>query len=113
MAKSFSIGEVWYVKFPLEEDPSLYIERPAIIADVMLPKVAVIKVTKHDPRDEDKYDTKIMHCSHAKLTKQSTARVSKYLAIHKSQIINKKGALHPEDHESIFARLDQFIEENS
>lgn len=113
MSKTFVIGEVWYVKFPLEEDPNRYIERPAIIADVNLPEVAVIKVTKHDPREEDKYDTPIIHYSHAKLKRQSTARVSKLLSIHKSQILNKKGALHEEDHTSVFGMLDTYIEENS
>jgi hypothetical protein len=38
VSENFEIGDVWYVKFPLEEDPTKYLERPAIVADVLLPK---------------------------------------------------------------------------
>lgn len=36
---SYKIGEIWYAKFPIEEDLSKFIERPIIIADVSLPNL--------------------------------------------------------------------------
>ena len=56
----YRIGEIWYAKFPLEEDSSRYIERPVIIADVSLPYLVIIKITKHDPRQNDPYDVPII-----------------------------------------------------
>ncbi|WP_410512702.1 type II toxin-antitoxin system PemK/MazF family toxin [Paenibacillus sp. BR2-3] len=111
MPKNLVVGDVWYAKFPLEEDSSKYIERPAIIADVHLPDVAIIKVTKHDPRENDQYDTIIVHYNQAKLKRQSTARVSKLVTVDISQILNRKGTLHPEDFKNVFEQLDKFIDE--
>lgn len=109
--KSFVIGDVWYAKFPLEEDSTKYIERPAIIADINLPDVAIIKVTKHDPRDYDEFDTVIVHFNHAKLKRQSTARVSKMVVVNQSQLINRKGSLHPDDYSRVFDKVNEYLEE--
>lgn len=111
MPRNFVIGDVYYAKFPLEEDSSRYIERPAIIADVNLPDVAIIKVTKHEPRDNDPFDTVIVHFKHAKLKELSTARVSKLVIVNESQILNRKGSLHIKDYETVFDRLNEFLEE--
>jgi len=53
---NYHIGEIWYAKFPLEENLSKYIERPVIIAAINLPNLVVIKITSHDPRKTDPYD---------------------------------------------------------
>lgn len=111
MSRQFSIGDVWYARFPLEENPNQYIERPAIIADVNLPDVAIIKITKHDPRDYDPFDTIIVHFNHAKLKLKSTARVSKLVVVNEKQILNRKGSLHPDDYNRVFSSLSAFLNE--
>lgn len=110
MSHPYAIGDIWYVKYPLEEDPSKYIERPAIIADVQLPEVAVIKITKREPRYYDRYDTLIFNYQAAHLKYISTARVSKFLIIHKNELLKRLGALHPEDSQNIFDKLNDFLD---
>ncbi len=44
------VGDVWFAKFPLEEDNSKYIDRPVIVLDAVRLEVLVVKVTKNAPR---------------------------------------------------------------
>lgn len=105
-----SVGEVWYTKFPLEEDKTKFIERPAIIVGVDGDLIAVIKVTRHIPRENDEFDVNIIHIKNAGLPSPSTARVAKLQNIHISQILNRKGRLHPDDEENISNKLELFLE---
>jgi len=107
---SYQIGEIWYAKFPLEEDSSKFIERPVIIADVGLPNLVVIKITKHIPRERDPYDIPIIRYKEAGLKNPSTARISKAIIIDVSQVDNRKGALHSLDYENIFGALNNFLD---
>lgn len=54
-------GDVWFAKFPLEENNSHYISRPVIILDAAQLEVLVVKVTKTAPRSYDKYDIPIIY----------------------------------------------------
>lgn len=54
-------GEVWFVEFPLEENPDVTINRPVVVLDVDELKVLSVKITKHTPRKEDPYDTPIVY----------------------------------------------------
>lgn len=40
-------GEVWFVEFPLEEDPSRILNRPVMVLDENLLGVLSVKITKH------------------------------------------------------------------
>ena len=40
-------GEVWFVEFPLEEDPSRILNRPVVVLDENLLGVLSVKITKH------------------------------------------------------------------
>ena len=40
-------GEVWFVEFPLEEDPGKFLNRPVIVLDENLLGVLSVKITKH------------------------------------------------------------------
>ena len=46
-------GEVWFVEFPLEEDPSRILNRPVVVLDENLLGVLSVKITKHKVRKED------------------------------------------------------------
>ena len=49
-------GEVWFVEFPLEEDPDRILNRPVIVLDENLLGVLSVKITKHKAKIEDPYD---------------------------------------------------------
>ena len=56
-----SEGDIWLVSFPLEEDPTEFLPRPVIVLNVQLPYILSTKITKHDPRTTDSFDTPILH----------------------------------------------------
>ena len=105
-------GDVWFAKFPLEEDNSQYIFRPVIILNSDRLEVLVIKVTKTAPRTNDKYDIPIMYWQYANLRFKSTARVSKAILLNSSQLEFKIGTLHTSDFANIEEAFIQFISEN-
>lgn len=105
-------GEVWYVNFPLEEDITKTIIRPVVVIDEHGYKVLSVKVTKHEPRKNDNYDTPIVYWQQAKLRLKSTARVAKTLLLDKSMFIRKIGDLHPDDLREIQNKLMQWYADN-
>lgn len=105
-------SDVWFAKFPLEEDNSQYFSRPVIILNSDRLEVLVIKVTKTAPRTNDKYDIPIMYWQYANLRFKSTARVAKAILLSSSQLEFKIGTLHPSDFANIEEAFIQFISEN-
>ena len=106
-----SSGDVWFVHFPLEADPSQFLPRPVIVLDEENLQVLAVKVTKTEPRDNDIYDTPIVYWQHANLRFKSTARVSKTLYIPKSLFKFKIGELHPDDFSTILMVFEKFLAE--
>lgn len=92
-----SPGEVWLVNFPLEEDPSQFLPRPVVVLNVLGPEILSTKVTKHDPRVADLYDTPIQNWKVANLNYPSTARVSKTIILSPTDFIHKIGVLDDND----------------
>lgn len=43
-------GEVWFVEFPLEEEPTRFLNRPVVVLDENLLGVLSVKITKHKAR---------------------------------------------------------------
>lgn len=103
-----NIGEVWYANFPYEDKPGSA-KRPVVILDIDTLLVLSVKVTKHKPRENDKYDTPILYWKQAHLRMASTARVSKVISIPKSDFIHKIGDLHPDDFNEIKTQYVAFI----
>lgn len=106
---NISPGEVWLVKFPLEEDKSQYLKRPVIVLDVETMEVLSVKVTTTPPGENDPYDTPILYWEYAKLRMKSTARVSKTILVDKSQFIHIIGDLHHEDFENVQQQFMMYI----
>lgn len=104
-------GEVWYVNYPLEEDITKTLPRPVVVIDETNLKVLSVKVTKHDPREWDNYDTPIVYWQQAKLRFKSTARVAKTLLLDKNMFMHKMGDLHPDDLKDIEDKLMQWFSE--
>jgi len=107
----FKRGEVWFVAFPLEEDPGQFTNRPVVVLDEQTLGVLSVKVTKHKPRENDKYDTPILYWQHAHLRFASTARISKTMILKKDSFLIKIGDLHPDDLISIEEQYIRFISE--
>ena len=106
-------GDVWFAKFPLEEDGSEFSSRPVIILNVERLIVLVVKVTKTPPRPNDKYDIPINYWQYANLRFKSTARVSKTQILNHSQLVFKIGTLHPNDFANIQDIYIQYITQNN
>ena len=92
-----SEGEIWLVNFPLEEDPTRFLPRPVIVLNVDLPEILSTKVTRHDPRTTDPYDTPIQYWQEANLNQPSTARVSKTIPLKSSDFIHFIGIANIDD----------------
>jgi len=108
---NFHKGEVWFVGFPLEENPNEILNRPVVVLDEDKLGVLSVKVTKHKVRAEDPYDTPILYWQHAHLKFASTARVSKVMILKPEAFIMKIGDLHPDDLSRIEQIYIDFVED--
>ena len=99
------IWEIWFAKFPFEEDPSIEKERPVIILNVDPLEVLSVKVTSHKIRNEDEYDIAIEHWQEAGLRKPSVARISKAMFLDNNKFEYKIGTLHDDDKVSILSLI--------
>ncbi|MDA2300425.1 type II toxin-antitoxin system PemK/MazF family toxin [Bacillus cereus] len=100
-------GEVWYVRFPYEEDPTKTSERPSLIINVVDDDVTIVKITKHKPRDP--FDVRLLFWKDAGLSIPSTVRISKMVNVKKRQLINKKGSLHHGDSARVAQALGHYL----
>lgn len=105
-------GEVWFVEFPLEEDPNRILNRPVVVLDENILGVLSVKITKHKVRTEDPYDLPIIYWEDANLRLASTARVSKVTLLSKDSFIFKIGDLHNDDLRRIEEMYKKFLEDN-
>lgn len=105
--------EVWYAKFPFEEDATITKSRPVIILNVDTLECLSVKVTSHDIRDNDKFDTPIVYWREAGLPRPSVARISKTINLSKDKFINKKGTLRTEDRVTIMQKFVEFVNAKS
>lgn len=106
--------EVWYADFPYEEKDGSC-DRPVIVLNIegLQPIVLLsVKVTKHEVRDNDKYDTPINKWKEAGLAQPSVARISKTIQLTEDKFRRKIGNLQPEDILTISARYIDFVLES-
>lgn len=108
--KSFAVGEVWLAKFPFEEDPSKFKMRPVVVLDKdNVVGILSVKVTTHEPRKSDPYDTDIVYWDEAGLRVASTARVSKTMRLDESRFKFQLGNLRLEDLQEIQKQYIKYI----
>ena len=105
-------GEVWFVEFPLEEDPDRILNRPVIVLDENLLCVLSVKITKHKAKIEDPYDIPIIYWDEAGLRLASTARVSKVTLLTKDSFIFKIGDFHKDDLKRVEDMYRKFLSDN-
>lgn len=106
--------EIWYADFPYD-DKDESSDRPVIVLNIdgLQPVVLLsVKVTKHEVRDNDKYDTPIQKWQEAGLKQPSVARISKTIQLSEDKFRRKIGVLQPEDIMTIGARYIDFVLES-
>ncbi|MDM0944459.1 type II toxin-antitoxin system PemK/MazF family toxin [Clostridium perfringens] len=118
--------EVWVAKFPFEENNSQYKIRPVIILGTTLTddevevldieeeleeKYLSTKITTHECRQNDKFDTIIVKWREANLNRESIARVSKTIVLERSQLLRKIGDADESDFFNILERYIEYLEE--
>ena len=106
-------GEVWFVKFPLEENPNSTINRPIIVLDVDRMQVLSVKITKHKPRKKDLFDYPIIQWKKSGLKFKSTARIGKVLTLNRDCFIFKIGTLIQSDMNKITELYINYISTQS
>lgn len=105
------VWEIWFAEFPYEEDALIVKSRPVVILNVEPLEVLSVKVTSQDIRDNDKYDTPIIHWQEAGLNKPSVARISKTMLLDKHKFKHKIGTLHNDDKVSILIKYTEYLKE--
>ena len=106
--KNIKSQEIWLAQFPLEEDESQIIKRPILVIDSKEKECLVVKITKHNPRQNDKFDIEIEEWQEANLNFTSTARVSKLKVLLKEDLIHKIGKIQQKDWNKITQKIEEF-----
>lgn len=106
------IGEVWFVNFPLEEDPTRSLLRPVIVLGEDLFMFISVKVTSHRVRRYDSYDIEIIDWRAAGLRVPSTARVSKTIMLPQNNFLFKVGDLTTRDLRRIVETYERLRQDN-
>lgn len=103
--------DLWFVNFPFD-DLNQSKDRPVIVLNIAPLEVLSVKVTTHDIRDEDQYDTPITRWEEAGLKQESIARISKTINISPEKFRRKIGILHNDDSQEIIKKYMKFINES-
>ncbi len=102
-------GEVWRLEFAYEDDPSITKHRPVVVAVVeeSAGMAVVVKVTGHGPRREFPGEVRLLNWKEAGLSKPSTVRCSKSLAVGLEVFAGAQyyGVLSPSDEREVFIAL--------
>lgn len=104
--------EMWFADFPFDDDASIEKKRPVIILNVDPIEVLSVKVTSHNIRDNDEYDTPIIKWKEAGLDRPSVARISKTRNLTIDKFSHKFGNLHNDDRKNIMQKFAEFINNN-
>jgi len=102
--------DLWFADFPFEDIIGSK-DRPVIVLKIDPLEVLSVKVTTHDIRDEDKYDTPIIKWIEAGLKEPSIARISKTINLTPEKFRKKIGILHSDDTQEIMKKYIDFINE--
>lgn len=102
-------GEVWFAKFPLEEDKDNIKPRPVVVLDADIFEVLVVKVIKADSSKNDYFDLPILYWKQAKLKFESIVRVSKTVYLPRTAFDFKIGELPEYDLQAIEEPFKKYI----
>lgn len=102
--------EVWFARFPYEEDTGIVKNRPVIILNMESSEILSVKVTTHAIRDNDDYEIPIFHWQESGLNNPSVARIAKSVYLTKDKFTKKIGDLHMNDINNLYKKYIEFIE---
>lgn len=102
-------GEIWFAKFPFEEDVNQIKSRPVVVLNVGIIEMLVVKITKADLKDNYYYDVPIMYWREAKLKSESILKISHTLYLPREAFDFKIGDLYEFDLKAIQERFKKFI----
>ncbi|MFA9465601.1 MAG: type II toxin-antitoxin system PemK/MazF family toxin [Velocimicrobium sp.] len=102
--------DLWFADFPFE-DSNQSKDRPVIVLNVDPLEVLSVKITTHNVRDMDTYDTPITKWREAGLKQESIARISKTTNLTQDKFRRKIGVLHNDDTMEIMKKYVEFINE--
>lgn len=108
-SKEFNPWEVWYARFPYEEDPTKFTCRPVIVLHANATTVLVVKVTCHASRSADSFDTPLRFWKDAHLDRPSVARVSKATELPYASLLMRIGVLKNYDAFAVFRSYSAYI----
>jgi hypothetical protein len=103
--------DLWFAEFPFE-DSNLSKDRPVIVLNVEPLEVLSVKVTTHEIRDIDDYDTPIIKWKEAGLKQESVARISKTIKITPDKFRRKIGVLHNDDALEVMKKYIDYVNNN-
>lgn len=89
--------EIWLAKVRFEDKPDEYKYRPVLIIDNENIYIVSFKMTSQKPRNNYFGEYSVKFFKEAGLHKQTVIRLSKKLLLHKNELVNKIGRLHPFD----------------
>lgn len=101
--------DLWFADFPFEETVGSK-DRPVIVLNVEPLEVLSVKITSHDLRDADEFDTPILKWREAGLKQESVARISKTQKLTSDKFRRKIGILHKDDRLPIMKKYIEYIQ---
>lgn len=102
--------EVYWAAFPYEDNPAQEKIRPVVIAKDNGIYVLTLKITTHDPRDDDEYDCELTYWREANLPYPSVVRLRKLAQLKPTAVQDYVGKLHPADIIDIQIKMKQYRE---
>lgn len=101
--------DLWFADFPFEDTVGSK-DRPVIVLNVEPLEVLSVKITSHDLRDADVFDTPILKWREAGLKQESVARISKTQKLTSDKFRRKIGILHNDDRLPIMKKYIEYIQ---
>ena len=94
--------EVWYAKFPYEDDKRIEKVRPIVVLRCTPKRIMAMKLTSHKAREYS--DVPIKKWKYTGLIKPTTARTSKHMYLERKKLLRRIGILHNDDRQEIAKR---------
>lgn len=98
--KEVKTGEVWFCRFPLEENPKKFIVNPVVVLNADTLEVLPVKV-EHISQLKDQYDSPTIYWQEKIFRFAPTTKAIKTKNVTRSKLLNCMGELYSEDFTTI------------
>ncbi len=93
--------EVWFARFPFEEDATQWKVRPVIVLDVNEQEAVVLSVMVSSTAPRGEYDIELFAWADVPLDHRSTARISRTIHLPMVNFVRRIGRLTDDDWENV------------